>query len=176
MEKKFEVQNAYTKRTFQDFAQFHCKRIQGVIYLKYLGFLILAYTAYACVKEGRFELQSFFLNPSFLFALIFIFMSYKITDNSAKQLYSSCLKNKGLENTVTFLADKVEIATGQMEEFYFYGDLYKCYETEGYFYLYVRRGVAQILDKQKFTLGDPAQFRAFLQDEAGVKFIAAKGK
>lgn len=176
MEKRFEVQNSYTERTFKEFAEFHCKRIQGIVYLKYLGLLILLYTVYTYAKEGNFNFISFFLNPSVWFALIFMFMSYKITENSAKQLYAGCVKNQGLKNTVTFLPERVEIVSAQMNESYFYGDLHKCYETDAYFYLYVRKGVAQILEKSKFTLGDPGAFRAFLQQEAKVKCIWIKSK
>lgn len=172
MEKKFEIQNMYTERTFQEFAAFHCKRIQGIIYLKYLGFFILIYTVYSYMKLGSFNLQSFFFNPSFWFALIFIFMPYKITENSAKKLYLSCVKNQGLENTVTFYEKQVKIVSPQMEEAYFYGDVDKCYETDAYFYLYVRKSVAQILEKEKFTLGDLGRFRSFLKDEAKIKCIS----
>lgn len=176
MEKRFEVQNIYTERSFREFANFHCKRIQGIGYLKYLGLLILAYTIYAYVKEGNFTLVSFLLNPSIWFALIFMFMPYKITENSARHLYASCVKNQGLENTVTFFPERVEIVSAQISESYFYGDLHKCYETNEYFYLYVRKGVAQILEKSRFTMGDPGAFRAFLQQEAKVKCILVKLK
>lgn len=176
MDERFAVQNAYTERSFRDFAEFHCKKIQGIIYLKYLGIAILAYTIFSYAKAGNFDLQGFLFNPSFLLALVFIFMSHKITENSAKHMYASCLKNKGLENTVTFLAEKVRIVSAGMKEEYFYGDLYKCYETDDYFYLYVRKGVAQILEKSRFTLGDPAAFRTFLQAEAKLKLIQMQRK
>lgn len=51
-----------------------------------------------------------------------------------------------------------------------YPALIKLVETDGYFLLYVQKGVAYILPRNAFTVGDPAQFAAFIEERTGLQF------
>ena len=57
-----------------------------------------------------------------------------------------------------------------------YPALIKLVETDGYFLLYVQKGAAYIVPKSAFTVGDPAQFAAFIEEKTGLKFRRVRSR
>lgn len=171
MEKKFEICSRYTEETFAEFAEFHCKQIQGVAYLRYLGWFMIWASIWFYYTSPTMDFVDFLLNPGLWLSLLFIFMSYWIPGNTAKQLYKKYKAGNGLENTITFYEDRVVFRTQAAEASYFYKQLYKCYETEKYFYVYVKRSMAQVIGKADFVCGSPDDLRAFFQQRTDVKLV-----
>lgn len=171
MEQPIIVKNHYTLQTFTDFANFHCKKIQGIGYFRYLGFLMIVATMWFFINSPTLNLFNLVFNPGIILSLLFIGMSYWIPGNTAKQLYRKCKENDGLTNTITFDNLKVVFTSINVETVYFYKQLYKCYETEKYFYVYVRRSTAQIICKADCNNDDVLILRKFLQHEPNIKFI-----
>lgn len=172
MERRFEICNNYTRDIMMDFAKFQCKHGKiNLMYFKYGGiFIICAFLVFYSLNPDV-ELNELLSNPSWVFAIIAILLSYRVPHNAAKKLYKMLEDTRGLRNTVVFYDEWLEIESVQSENKYYYTQLYKCYETSQYFYLFVQENMCQIIDKSKFTIGDAAGLKEFLEKEAGVKVL-----
>lgn len=175
MERRFEICNSYTQEIMMDFAKFQCKHGKiNISYFKYGGILIICIPLVLYILDPGRDLKELLINPGVFFAVLAIFISYKIPRNTAKKLYKMLEDTRGLRNTVVFYNESLDIETAQAESKYYYEQLHKCYETEKYFYLFVQENMCQIIDKSKFTIGDTTGLKEFLEKEVGLKVIFKK--
>ena len=65
---------------------------------------------------------------------------------------------------------KIEIESEKGTAKLTYEDIFKAYEIDDFFYLYLSNTEALIMDKRNFTAGDPLDFRKILQDNLGKFF------
>lgn len=56
-----------------------------------------------------------------------------------------------------------------------YGNFLEFVETEDYFFLYIQKNQAYMLNKLNFTHGNPAEFAAFISEKTGLEVKRVKG-
>ncbi|MGN0801626.1 MAG: YcxB family protein [Candidatus Faecivicinus sp.] len=85
--------------------------------------------------------------------------------------------NRAVGETVCVFGDETFAIRNRLESGESkYPVLIKLVETDGYFLLYVQKGVAYIVPKNAFTVGDPAQFAAFIEEKTGLKFRRVRSR
>lgn len=66
------------------------------------------------------------------------------------------------ENRIRFFDDRVEYAGRQQQGYYTYDQVLRLGENNEYFFLYVGKNRALLVDKAGMTLGEPERLRQFL--------------
>jgi len=56
-----------------------------------------------------------------------------------------------------------------------YGNFVEIVENEAYFFLYIQKNQAYILNKLNFTHGNPAEFASFISEKTGLEVKRVKG-
>ena len=69
------------------------------------------------------------------------------------------------DNRIRFFDDRVEYAGRQEQGFYTYSQVLRLGESREYFFLYVAKNRALVVEKARMSLGTPDQLRLFLQEK-----------
>lgn len=169
MKKKLLFKNStqYSKKLYDDFTRFHNEK-NSPSYDAFTIFILilLVYCIFATIKAKVIPLAITFI-ITFL-----IFIGYRLF--GPIYLYKKESKKKAITKEQTF-------------KFYFYDTyfkvrdnldydkityfkLYKVYETEKYFYLYLTKKYSFIVDKAFFTQGTAEEFSNFIKSKMKFKY------
>ena len=169
MKKKLLFKNStqYSKKLYDEFTQFHNKKNSRYYDLFTVFILILiVYCIYSTLKAKVFPLSIIFLAIFILFAgyrVFYPFFFYKkeITKKSITKektfnfyFYNTYFKVKNNSNF-----DKIP-----------YFKLYRVYETEKYFYLYLLKNYSFIIDKNGFNQGTSKEFSNFIKNKMWIRY------
>lgn len=181
VDRRFEICNHYTKDTIKDFWRFQSKRrIHWKISLAHFKYLVIFAICLFLVLNilnilnPYWELRYLTSSPLWLFVLLLIIILWVVPYEAIMSYYKKLKDTKRLINTIVFYNDRMDVESLQSESKYYYSQLYKCYEVPEYFYIFIRADLFYIIEKSKFTIGDAAGLREFLEKEAGVKVIQKK--
>lgn len=75
------------------------------------------------------------------------------------------------DNRIRFFDGRVEYAGRQEQGFYTYDQVVRLRENQRYFFLYVAKNRAMMVDKAGMTLGAPDQLRAFLAQKTRPRYL-----
>ena len=169
MKKNLLFKNAtqYSKKLYDDFTRFHNKK-NSFAYESYtiLILIMLLYCISATIKAKIATLAILFV-----LALI-IFIVYRLFNPI--YLYKKEINTKAITKEKTF-------------NFYFYDSyfkirdnlnfdkisylrLYKVYETQKYFYLYLTKKYSFIINKEGFSQGTAQEFSDFIKKKMWIKY------
>ena len=166
MEILFKNKTKYTKQIYQKYLEFH----QNKFGLKYkfitiLVFLLLSFCFIINLKYSNY-------NTAFVFiiALIsfFIYIFFATTKKIQKELKTEKFE-KEKEFTFTFYNNFFVISDKKNSEKIKYWKLYRIYETEEFFYLYINKSHALLLDKSSFSKGNISEFFKFIRKKIWYK-------
>ena len=166
MEILFKNKTKYTKEIYQKYLEFH----QNKFGLKYkfitiLVFLLLSFCFIINLKYSNY-------NTAFVFiiALIsfFIYIFFAPTKKIQKELKTEKFE-KEKEFTFTFYNNFFVISDKKNSEKIKYWKLYKIYETKEFFYLYINKSHALLLDKSSFSKGNISEFFKFIRKKIWYK-------
>lgn len=166
MEILFKNKTKYTKQIYQKYLEFH----QNKFGLKYkfitiLVFLLLSFCFIINLKYSNY-------NTAFVFiiALIsfFIYIFFAPTKKIQKELKTEKFE-KEKEFTFTFYNNFFVISDKKNSEKIKYWKLYRIYETEEFFYLYINKSHALLLDKSSFSKGNISEFFKFIRKKIWYK-------
>ena len=166
MEILFKNKTKYTKQIYQKYLEFH----QNKFGLKYkfitiLVFLLLSFCFIINLKYSNY-------NTAFVFiiALIsfFIYIFFAPTKKIQKELKTEKFE-KEKEFTFTFYNNFFVISDKKNSEKIKYWKLYKIYETKEFFYLYINKSHALLLDKSSFSKGNISEFFKFIRKKIWYK-------
>lgn len=160
MEKLFENTTTYTTDVYKEFVEFHNKKynFQYHLYTLFILFLIVF-----CMVS-QFLYSNIYLGIFFIFAL-FAFLLWRIFHPSffVKKEAKSDKIQKQLKNTYSFYNNYMEIKNNKGLIKLKYYKLYRIFETENYFYLYINKNYSFLLSKDGFTIGNSKEFYNFLR-------------
>lgn len=160
MELKFENNTKYNEKIYEDFLKFHTKQY----FAKYVAYTIIVllafiYMLFCSMGYGNWNLVLL------IFIIIIGFITYRIYSQKRiikEELESS--KISGQEEFTFKFYDKYFTVNNlkKIEEIK-YVKIYKAFETNIYFYLYINRTNAFILEKSGFVNKDIDEFKDFLK-------------
>lgn len=168
MEKLFETrtkstEREYTQKIYRDFFRFHTwSRMKwAYLFLVVLGALLLTVVVFLlAMGSNDYPLIgcSVFLAA---FLLIYPWFAYLLP----YRMWKSSYKYWGVSTVFSFFSDNMEVKNEQQQAKIYYSQLYRVYETAGYFYFYLNKMAALIVSKDSFIQGTPEELHIFLQQK-----------
>ncbi len=160
MEKIFENTTVYTHEIYSLFLEFHNRKynLKYNLYTCFISFLII-FCMVLQFLNGNIDMSIIFVLIFIAFIFWRVFHPYFIVEKEVK----SDKIQKQLKNTYYFFDKYFEISnTGGLSRIKYY-KLYKIFQDEHSFYLYINKDHAFIVSKNGFTLGEVNAFYSFIK-------------
>lgn len=159
MELKFKNITKYSKEVYEDFLIFHTK----INFKKYIGYRaiilsILIYLLICSIMVKNWKALLLVVIAIFIVAFYQIFLQKKIVKDEMKS--DKIAEEKEFE--FNFYNDYIIIKQDQKEEKIKYQKLHKAFEADNYFYLYINKNDAFLLNKEGFVIGEEKEFYSFI--------------
>ena len=165
MKPLFKNVTKYTKKTYDEFLAFH-KNKYG---FRYISFTIIVTILILYCSISSFISKQYVLGLVFIL-LIIAFLEYRIYLPIYK--YKKAFKKKNGKDknilTVTFSFYKNYFKINNNRVYYF--NLHKIFETEDFFYLYITKENAALVNKKGFKIGNPDSFSEFIKKKCKFKY------
>ena len=167
MEKLFENKTTYNKDTYIEFLKFHNKTY-NFSYMLYTIIWSAIFTLCMYLAYGTGNI----LQGIFVTVILICFVIYRIY--RPKFIVNRELKSDKITDNNTnhfiFYDKEIEVKNNNGSFKYRYFKLYKVFETEDFFYLYVNRENAFLVSKKTFSLGTSEDFSRFIKNKCGIKY------
>lgn len=162
----FKNKTKYTKEIYKKYLQFHQNKFgDKYTFTTVVTILLLCFCIITNLKYLNY-------NTSFiLFIVLGIFCFYRFfypVKKVEKELKTDKFENEK-EFTFTFYEKFFVISDKKSSEKIKYWKLHRVYETEEFFYLYIDKDHAFLLDKSSFTKGNILEFFKFLKKKIWFK-------
>lgn len=163
MKPLFKNITRYTKKSYDEFLAFH-KNKYGLKFIIVTSILValLLYCSIASFIAGRYILGLVFI------LLIIAFLEYRIYLPIYKYKNAFKKKNEKDKNTFTFSFYKNYFKINKERIYYF--NLHKIFETDDFFYLYITKDYAALVNKKGFKIGNPESFSEFIKKKCKFKY------
>ena len=166
MEILYKNKTKYTKETYEKYLQFHQNKYGNkytfttIVTIMLLCFCIITNFQYSN------QLAEFIL---LIVLIIFCFYRFFHPVKIIKKELKTEKIEKEKEFTFEFYEKFFTISDAENTEKIQYWKLYKVYKTDESFYLYIDKNHAFLLNKNKFTKGNTAEFLKFLKRKTWFK-------
>lgn len=160
MEKLFENTTTYNIDVYKEFVNFHNRKYN----MKYHSYTLFTLMLIVFCMVLQFKYENFLLGTSFVLLMI-VFLTWRVfhpTFFVKKEANSSKVKNQ-MKNTYSFYDKYMTIKNSKDDIKLNYYKLYKVFETENYFYLYINKNYSFVLSKDTFSVGNPNKFYKFIK-------------
>lgn len=163
----FQNTTAYTKEEIITFQKYHFRKVNQVTYRINLVLSVLL------LFVSVFLL---YLHDSMGFLFLFIGIGFFVLFEALPYLQYAHMNKKSkllskIENTYQFYEDEIEITNSISNSKIKYDQLYRVYESNTCFYLYIGGNQGFILNKQSFQQGTPEEFAMFLKTKMEKNYI-----
>lgn len=156
----FKNKTQYTKQTYYEYLNFHQNKYNlrhqfiTIVFILFLSFCVLMN-----FKYKNYPTAFIILISLFIFIYYQFFRPQKTID---KELKTDKFGNEEFF-TFAFYEKYFTITNKNIKQKLKYQHLFKVFETDNFFYLYVNKDHAFLLKKSGFTVGDTAKFLKFLK-------------
>lgn len=156
----FKNTTKYSKECYENFLIFHNKKF-GVSsnFYTLLIVILMAFCIVLQLKAGNTQLVFIFILTLICFLLWRIFHPIKEVKDE--------FESKKIQKESTFIFRFYEkyftISDGTQTDKYYYWKLYKVFNTKDYYYFYLDRKYAFLINKNGFTLGNEKDFSNFIK-------------
>lgn len=159
MELKYKNITKYSKKVYDEFLKFHTKKYFGK-YIICTGIVVAAliYMAIFNAINKKWTTMYVMIIIGIVFIIYRIYSQKMIVKNENK---SNKIKNEEVFE-FNFYNDYIIIKKEEEQEKITYKGLYKLFETDDYFYLYINRDNAFLLNKKGFEIGEVNKFKEFI--------------
>jgi len=159
----FTNKTTYDSRNYNEFVEFHAKKF-STSYNAYnlIMLILLLYCIILNIIQKNILLILLLLAMA---ALLFLFRIY-LPMRKFEKTQEKYKKNKQTTYTISFY--KYFFSVGKSNFAYF--KLYKIFETDDYFYLYIDEENAVLVSKTGFELGSPEEFTCFIKKKCPLKY------
>lgn len=163
MKPLFKNITKYTKKSYDEFLIFH-KNKYGLRYI-ILTSIITALIIYCSISS--------FISKQYVLGLVFIlliiaFLEYRIYLPIYRYKNAFKKKNEKDKNVFTFSFYNNYFKIDNEKIYYF--SLHKIFETEDFFYLYITKENAALVNKKGFKIGNPDSFSEFIKKKCKFKY------
>ena len=167
----FKNKTKYTKEIYKKFVDFHSKRYNFQYNL--FTFIIIILILFCIILQLTYRYYSLVIFTCIFFTCFCLYRYFHPISVVSKELRGETISE---EKSFTFkfydkyftVEDKSECNTVK------YTNLRKVFDTEDFFYLYLDKTRAFIIDKKNFLVGKPIDFSAFLEKKYLLKFKKVK--
>ena len=165
----FKNVTKYNKEIYTDFLKFH-KKVFGLKYSLYTAFVIGLLLILVAM-----QIRSHNMNLAIILCCVitgfFLWRYLHPASEVSKEFNSEKIQDEK-EFTFTFYEKKIKIRQNDKLETYIikYNELYKVYETEGFFYLYTDNRHSLLIDSNSFIIGNSEDFSEFIKKKCKFKY------
>ena len=163
----FKNRTKYTKQVYDTFLQFHNQKY-GSSYIFYTALVTIL--IFFCLGMNL-KYKNFFTASIFLVIMIaFLLYRFIHPKKEIKKELKTDKIQKGKEFQFRFFEKNIEIVDKLELSKVKYFNIKHIYETDNYFYLYIDRNHAFLLDKTKFVIGNCEDFKIFIKHKCPFRF------
>ena len=167
MKPLFKNVTKYNKKNYEQFVEFHRKKYSFSYNLYTLIMsLLLLYCIVFNIQQHQLQLLALFL----VLFIIWLVIRVYIPVQRYKKNKTEFSKNQSASFTFDFY--KYYFTVGKKTFYYF--KLYKVFETEDYFYLYINEDFAALINKSGFKIGNAKDFSEFIKKNCFFKYKKQK--
>lgn len=167
MEILFKNVTTLNKDEYIELIKFHGQKnnFKYYLYTAIMGLILIIGMSYQIILRNYISLT--------LLALIFIgFLAYRFIEpyrKAEKEMKGEKVQGN-LVNTYIFYDKNFVIKNKYGKDTFKYRKLFKVYENKNVFYLYINKEDVFIVEKNKFEIGNPYEFKEFIAKKVGYKF------
>lgn len=163
MKPLFKNVTKYTANNYKKFAEFHSNKysFSHNIYTLIMSILLL-YCVILNIKNKNILLILFFL----LLLILFLIWRLYIPNKRYQKMKENYKNNKASEFEFSFYKNYFTINKKTL----YYFKLFKVFETNDYFYLYVNEDNAALVSKKGFKIGSADEFSKFIKKKCLFKY------
>lgn len=163
MKPLFKNKTIYNSKNYNQFIEFHNKKY-GFSYRIYnvIMIILLIYCIILNIVQKNFLLILMFMAMLVIFLLFRIYLPIRQYQNTQKEYK----KHKEVSFIFSFYKHYFTLN----KKTYYYVKLYKVFETNDYFYLYVDEDNAALVNKSGFKIGTAEGFSEFIKKKCLLKY------
>lgn len=171
MEILFKNTTTLNTDEYVELINFHGKKnnLKYYLYTATMGLILIIGIAYQIYFKNYVSLT--------LLALIFIgFLAYRLIEpykKTEKEMNGEKIQGN-LVNTYIFYDKNFVVKNKYGKDTLKYRKLFKVYENDNVFYIYISKEDVFIVEKDKFDIGNPEDFKKFISKKVGHKFKSLK--
>lgn len=166
MKMLFKNKTKYTKETYNEYLQFHQNKYgMNYKFSTIVTILLLSFCAFCNIRYANLVTGILILLALTIFCLYRFFYPIK---KVKKELKTEKFK-KEKEFIFTFYENCFIVSDGKNSDRLKYWNLHKVFETDSFFYLYINKDHAFLLNKSTFITGDTSKFLKFLKKKIWYK-------
>lgn len=167
MKPLFENKTTLSKNIYIELLNFQQKKFGW----KYTVYTAIFFLLFILLISFLFA-NHYFAHGFIIFILFSCFLTYQFiqpTHKNSKEFHSDKVQNN-LVNTYSFYEKYFVVKNKMGKDKISYYKLYRVFETENYFYLYLDKINILVLDKSGFLLGTTQDFKKFIKRKMWLKF------
>ena len=163
MKPLFKNITKYNTQNYQQFLEFHNQKFSfSYNFYTITMLLLLIFCVILNIIEKNIVYILFFIGLVLLFLLFRLYFPLKRHEKTQKQF------NENKETICNYSFYKWYFILN--EKTYYYFKLYKVFETQHYFYLYINDENAALVNKKGFEIGTMEEFRQFIKKRCLFKY------
>ena len=164
----FKNVTKYDKEVYTDFLKFH-QKIFGLRYSLYTAFII-GMLLILLAMQIHVHNMNIAIIICFCIAGFFLWRFLHPVSEVSKEFNSEKIQNEK-EFTFIFHEKNFKVRENNKLETYIikYKELYKVFETDNFFYLYIDKTHSLLINKTGFTIGNSEDFSKFIQKKCKYK-------
>lgn len=167
LELLFKNTTKYSKNSYNTFLNFHAKNFSFRYHLSsILGTICILFLVILYICYHYYELA--FISCAVL--IIFILWRYFYPIAEVRNEYQSDRITKQETVTYCFYKRRFKIYSNGKFSYKRYKELYKIFETDSFFYLYLDSRHSLLLDKSGFSKGSSKAFREFIKKKCPFRY------
>ncbi len=163
----FKNRTKYSKEIYEEFLGFHQEKY-GTRYYAYTALIAIA-LLFCIILQIQSKHYWIALLTIFILALFLIWRIYNPTKIIQKEMKSKKIE-KEQEFIFKFFEKNFYIYSKKLNRHVYYWQIRKVFETEEFFYLYIDKTHAFLLDKKGFEVGNIQDFSKFMKQKCKFRF------
>ena len=167
----FKNTTKYTKAIYKEFVEFHNKKYN----FKYTLFniFIIALLLFFVICQISYKYYVLAIISCIIFTTFCLYRYFHPISVVVKELNGKTIKE---EKSFTFkFYDKYfKVESGMELNLVKYYKLRRCFETKDFFYLYIDKTHAFLINKENFSIGNSKDFSKFIREKCFLKFKKIK--
>lgn len=165
----FKNVTKYDKEIYADFLKFH-QKVFGLKYSLYTAFVI-GLLLILVTMQIKIHNMDFAIILCCVITGFFLWRYLHPASEISKEFNSEKIQDEK-EFTFTFFEKKIKIRENDKLETYIikYNELYRVYKTEEFFYLYIDRRHALLINSNSFIIGNSEDFSEFIKKKCKFKY------
>lgn len=167
----FENTTKYNTKIYDEFIKFHSNKFR----FRYNSYTLIISVALLFLIATHIKHYNY--NISIVLCIILtIFVLWRIFNPILKvqKEYNSDKIQKETKHTFKFYEDKFSVEDKKQIATSKYSKIYKIFETENFFYIYVDITHSLVLEKEKFVIGTSDEFSTFIKKKCWFKYKLVK--